>query len=592
MQSSDAETQNENIDQEINAKNNKYEQSDINVIQDAIQDITRNIEKKKISLRILKERLVKKQGEYNALQGKPVTKNREEKSKEMREKREKMKNHKIFDPDYGKKQKNLLPDEETKIIQKNTSLCEIQLENITDNINKQVLYNADLAHQIEEVRKDKTRIKNKIEKIEEDNEEIEEQLKDVQKRNKNSMEKIKYAELEKTKEEGSNLHNKFYIKRDALENKYRKVIETGIKREKERKNDLSKQRLMFAVFADKARNKGANKSMSTNNIKLDDTDELHDRTPILTSLIDKWKYITKYKKHMLDKYIKYADEIKKSFDKLIEYVGVEKYSDLPEIYQKNQQQMSSVDTYLSKISNDVELLNRKKEILKHQIKVLTKNNKIEIEDKINLIEDKKNKIANLKNFNEEIENNINKKKVIFGKLEPKTFQFIKKLQNTYLYDFIVEKNHIDDQSKLNENNVISLLGTVYNYCQLIKDFEISVKQNNKTYNSTIMDNSDFVDKNLYNLKKDIKLKLSKMNYDYCIGDKTFQSIKVDMKKNSEFDKTIRRLANKIVDKINNVNNSCIEHSSMNMSNLNTNNASSNINQNSRIANISKQKSSS
>ena len=47
MQSSDAETQNENIDQEINAKNNKYEQSDINVIQDAIQDITRNIEKKK-----------------------------------------------------------------------------------------------------------------------------------------------------------------------------------------------------------------------------------------------------------------------------------------------------------------------------------------------------------------------------------------------------------------------------------------------------------------------------------------------------------------------------------------------------------------
>ena len=107
-----------------------------------------------------------------------------------------------------------------------------------------------------------------------------------------------------------------------------------------------------------------------------------------------------------------------------------------------------------------------------------------------------------------------------------------------------------------------------------------------------MDNSDFVDKNLYNLKKDIKFKLSKMNYDYCIGDKTFQSIKVDMKKNSEFDKTIRRLANKIVDKINNVNNSCIEHSSMNMSNLNTNNASSNINQNSRIANISKQKSSS
>ena len=67
------------------------------------QSTTKDIEKGKITLRILQERLVKKQGEYNALQGKPVTKNREEKSKEIKEKREKVKNHKIFDPEYGKK---------------------------------------------------------------------------------------------------------------------------------------------------------------------------------------------------------------------------------------------------------------------------------------------------------------------------------------------------------------------------------------------------------------------------------------------------------------------------------------------------------
>ena len=591
MQSSDKnETQNENTNNETKPKK-KSEFYDIEYIQSAIQSTTKDIEKGKITLRILQERLVKKQGEYNALQGKPVTKNREEKSKEIKEKREKVKNHKIFDPEYGKKKKNLKPGEEAKIIQKNTSLSEIQLENITDSVNKQVLYNSDLARQIEEVRKDKTRIKTKLEKIEEDNKELEEDLKEITEKNKNSMEKIKYAELAKTKEEGSDLNNKFYVKRDALENKYRKVIEANIKREKERKNDLSKQRLMFAVFADKARNKSNNnKTATTDMIKIDDSDELHDRTPILITLIDKWKYVIKYKKNMIDKYMKCADEIRVAFDKLLEFTGVDKYSDLPEIYEKNQEQMSSVDEYLSKISNEVELLNEKKKILQNQIDILTNKNKMETEDKIKLIEDKKNKIANLKNLNEEIVNNIKRKKNIFNKLEPRTFEFLKKLQNTYLYDFVIQKNYIDKQSKLTENNCISFLGTVYCYCQLIKDFEISVKQNNKNYNSTTLDNSDFVNKNIDNLKKDIRLKLSKMNYDNCINkERTYESIKNDLKKNTEFDKTIMRLANIIADKVNNMNNGYVDYSSMNMSDLNTNNASSNIFNETRKENISNKK---
>ena len=68
--------------------------------------------------------------------------------------------------------------------------------------------------------------------------------------------------------------------------------------------------------------------MTTNGIKIEDQEELHDRMPILDLLIDKWKYNIKYKRSMLDKYIKYSNEIRISFDKLLEYLGLEKLDKL------------------------------------------------------------------------------------------------------------------------------------------------------------------------------------------------------------------------------------------------------------------------
>ena len=41
-------------------------------------------------------------------------------------------------------------------------------------------------------------------------------------------------------------------------------------------------------------------------IKKEDQEEMHDWVTILDLLIDKWKYMTKYKRNMLEKYIKYA----------------------------------------------------------------------------------------------------------------------------------------------------------------------------------------------------------------------------------------------------------------------------------------------
>ena len=574
----DKEIDNEQIEQEkyqeeedeFHNKNYKEKKdkslSEIETIQKSIQEISKKIEEDKINLRILQERHIKKQSEYNQLAGKPIIKSKEQKMEEMKEKMQKLKNRQIFDPNYGKKNPILQPGEETKMIQKNTDKCKIEYDNLINAINKQVLYNNELQREIEEVRKEKNRIHEKIEKADEQNKSIEEELEIMQNKNNAKYKKIQFKELNKVKEKGKVIESQFLEERDVLENKFHKVIEENIRREKEHKNDLRKIRLKNAIFADRARAKGSSKSMAAiNDMKLEDQDEIHDRMPILDMLIDKWKYITKYKRNMLDKYIKYANEIRISFDKLLEYLGLEKLEKLPEVYTKNEQQMSSIESYLSSLSSEVDNLAEQKSLLEKQIIILSQTKKDDKEEQINLIEERKAKIALLQKYNDDLVENINRKKVIFKDLEEPTFNFLNKMQKTYLTDFVVSKNSVDKNTRLNENNVINYLGTVYCYCQLINDFDENVNYNQSL---KVEENND-VNKTIDLLKKDIKTKLSKFNYKNCVKGDIHNSINNTVKHGDDFDETIRRLANVIVDQVNNNG----DYSLNNISSMNTNNAS-------------------
>ena len=574
----DKEIDNEQIEQEkyqeeedeFHNKNYKEKKdkslSEIETIQKSIQEISKKIEEDKINLRILQERHIKKQSEYNQLAGKPIIKSKEQKMEEMKEKMQKLKNRQIFDPNYGKKNPILQPGEETKMIQKNTDKCKIEYDNLINAINKQVLYNNELQREIEEVRKEKNRIHEKIEKADEQNKSIEEELEIMQNKNNAKYKKIQFKELNKVREKGKVIESQFLEERDILENRFHKVIEANIRREKEHKNDLRKIRLKNAIFADRARAKGSSKSMADiNDLKLEDQDEIHDRMPILDMLIDKWKYITKYKRNMLDKYIKYANEIRISFDKLLEYLGLEKLEKLPEVYTKNEQQMSSIESYLSSLSSEVDNLSEQKSLLEKQIIILSQTKKDDKEEQLNLIEERKEKIALLQKYNDELVENINRKKVIFKDLEEPTFNFLNKMQKTYLTDFVVSKNSVDKNTRLNENNVINYLGTVYCYCQLINDFDENVNYNQSL---KVEENND-VNRTIDLLKKDIKTKLSKFNYKNCVKGDIHNSINNTVKHGDDFDETIRRLANVIVDQVNNNG----DYSLNNISSMNTNNAS-------------------
>ena len=159
------------------------------------------------------------------------------------------------------------------------------------------------------------------------------------------------------------------------------------------------------------------------------------------------------------------------------------------------------------------------------------------------IKEKETNIDNLKKLNEDLLNQINRKKALFNDMQECTFNFLKKMADTYLSDFVIKKINIEESSKMNENNVLDYLGSVYCYVQLINDFNENVLMKKELKQN--MNMSSLVNKSIENLDKEIKFKLLKFNYKNCM-----KKVKKDKKQNSMFDDVIRRLANEIVKDVN------------------------------------------
>ena len=217
------QSQEQNSSQKINENSHQSNQllftDTVDILQNSIHQISIKIEEDKINLRILKERQFKKQSEFNKLAGKPVEKTKEQLLQEVKDKIEKYKNRQIFDPNYGKKEHVILPDEETFLVKKNTNKCKIELDFLRDEINKQILSNLKLSNDIKEVRKDRLRLTEKFARIEEENKEIEKNILIIQARNKKIYNRIHFKDLDTVKEHGKKLENEFLEKRDILEYK-------------------------------------------------------------------------------------------------------------------------------------------------------------------------------------------------------------------------------------------------------------------------------------------------------------------------------------------------------------------------------------
>ena len=508
-------------------------------LQQSIQTIIHSIEREKINIRINQERLTKKLRQYNDLLGKPSSPSKEQRITIRKQKMDQIKNRQIFSPNYGKKIILLNPEDEIKSLKKCVSMNEIKLNTIKNGVNKQALWNNRILNEINQIRKDKLIQKTKIDKIKEENQDIEQQIKTLNKKNKRSISRLNYDDLKKSQDQNKILEEKFKSDREKLEMKYHQVIEENIKRERAKTNELGKKRLANAAIADNAR-KNNTKGMDT--LLSVDKDEIQDRIPILDALLEKWSHSIKYKKQMLNKYKANSIKIKDTLDKLLIVLGLEKYEELPTIYEMEEVQNSKVDEILSQVSNEVDLLKEQKNIMEKKIKKLLENKKETNNQNEMTLKEKEINIEILIKLNEDLINQINRKKMIFNEMEECTLKFLKKMENTYLADFVVKKMNVEDNSKINETNVLDYLSSVYCYIHLINDFHENVIMKKEVKQNANM--SSLVNKSIENLNKEIKFKLSKFNYNNCLS-----KVKKDKQKNM-FDDVIIRLANEIVKDVN------------------------------------------
>ena len=519
---------------------NKYETEEVKFIQGEIQLVTRKIEREKIKLRIADERLEVKKNLYNKLQGKPVQKTDEEKEREHQKRLQQSREHTL---ETTSKPKSVNKTEEFRLTQKmqfiKINKQESELESLTKTINETNLKIEDLKFEIEDLRKRKVAHENQLIKLIKKNEKLNQTTEKLRAINEKGFEGIETNDkkiLSEKKEEGFIQNREFTTERDSLEDQYHKIIEAKIQRERERKKEQAKKRQMLGIMARqvmKKKNRTKDDDSIEEQIKKLRSEEICDRIPILDLIIEKWKNINKNKKNMLIKYNQNSLVLKKSFDIIMKFLGVEDYDELPIIYKKTEEQMASVQMYICELLNEKHEKEETKAMLLEQIEILDKNKIETTTNKSNFSEIKKNNIEKLKAHIERINNEIKEKREFFCKLQPMSHRFLERLNSTYVGDYIPNKIRSLNM-KYNENNIINVFDNISNYFKLITEME----------NSFEIPKSDNTNRLLDSLGSDFRNTLENFKFDGYLNNKlTKQESKTI---GTDYRQTIEKLAENII----------------------------------------------
>ena len=535
------EEEEENSKQSIHKpQKNSFNKSEINDIQYEIQEMTKKIEHEKINLRICQERYEKKFITYSELQGRPVPLTKEEKEKEKAAKKKKKKNHSVTDPIEKKKPKDKEMIENQGRILRESTRNEGELGALTNEINELVLSNQAAKEEIKDLRKQKNIALNQRDKTLEDNQRIQDDIDELREKNKESEGKIKNRELSKSMNQNQFQKKEFAKSRDDLEGEYHKIIEENIKREREQKKEQAKKRQMLSMVSDsKAVFKGANAIELEKQVKALKAEEISDRTPITEELLSKWKYINKVKKYMIEKYEKNSASIRKAFDHLLLFLGIDDYEDLPIVYRKAVDQLSNIEMYLSQLVNECDNLRTQKEILKSKIAFLSDKKKSQGQDKTSFIEDKQNIVDKLTKNIQNVEEDIEKKRNLFKRIQPGTDDYLLKLNETYLSEYVPDKCQIDKQLEYNEKSVTKFISSVEEYYLLIQMFQKSMEEKKKGENNEID-----------RLRNEIRMKLERFKRENLIDNNLCNSMKLESKNGVNFEDIIKRSSDFICTQIN------------------------------------------
>ena len=529
------EEENKNINKEEEEKlYKKMKKSEDKDIQSQIQKETIQIEQKKIDLRIMKERLAQKEKLYNELQGKPVNKTSEEKEKERRDHRKAVKSHKFTDPIVRKKgREKQIADDREKLAKEETRK-KSEFQKLTTDINELIISNRELKAQILDLRKRKVEALKKREEIIKENQERNQVFEDLKKQNEIEKGKIMHKELRKAQTDGVTQQKEYEAERDDLEEEYHRLREEYIKRERENKKENAKKRNMAALALS---NKGMatssrDKDMEAELKKLAD-EEIMDRTPMLDICIEKWRAINNIKKTSIQIFQQNSSKIREAFEKLTSYIGLDSFEELPIVYKKTEQQMSNINIYKEKLELQNDQLEYERDLIIKQIELLSGKKRDINKEKSDF---KKKKLKNIEiiedcHENFEKENEIRMK--FIEKIQPATNEFLAKLGDTFLAEFICRKINIDDTNEYNEKTVDKYLANVQDYFKLVQEWDKSTRGKK--------DSEVEIDK----LREDMKQKLGRFEQKRLLNEDVYNSMQLDYKKGIKLEDIIRKSSQKI-----------------------------------------------
>ena len=545
-ENTEMERQTQNMrNQRIIGEKVKLEKEVIKDIQRNIQEMTKKIEHEKINLRITTERLTQKEKQYNELQGKPVTKTIEEKEKERREHKKAVKSHKLSDPIIRKKGKEKEFYDEQIRIQKIYDKNKVDFEKLTCDINELVINNKNLKQQIIDLRKRKFEAQKQLESIVEENQKKQEELDEIIKGNQNLKNQIKYTEYKKVVELGNIQEKNFVAQRDDYEDQYHEIIKNFVKREKEAKKENAKKRQMALLGSGSPTHfKGMNDKDIEKQLKLLAEEEISDRTPILDLEIDKWTEINKTKKITLQRHYDNCIKIEEAFKKLTNILGLDDFCQLPEIFRKAEQQSSNINFYIEKLDLQLDDLEQEKQSIIEQIELLSGKQTENCNNKSKFKEQKEQSIKVMDNLIKNFETDIDHKREVFKRIQPSTDKYLQELGDSYISDFIPNKETVDSNTDYNEQTVNKFLANVQDYYKIIQTWDEASR-------SVKQDENKEIDK----LREEMKLKLGGFEKNRIINKKLITSMKTELKSGVNIEDIIKKASLEIAQQTNSYNNS-------------------------------------
>ena len=527
----------ERLEKELLNEKKKFSKASVEDIQREIGEMTKKIEHEKINLRICTERYNKKYRQYCELQGKPVAQSEEEKEKEKKEKALEKKNHKVSDPIKRKQGKDKILAEEQeksrKALAKNTTAC----QDLSSEINDLVLANESLKKDIENLRKQKGEFIKQRENLKASNKRKEKEIINQNKKNEVNKSKIKTKELQTSVDTGAKNVKRFEKSRDELEKEYHRIIEEFIKRQREEKKEAAKKRQMAVMTSSGSKGgfKGKNDQELEKQIKALKDEEISDRTPIIEEVVEKWKYINKFKKHMIEKYAQNSNIIHEAFERMMKFLGLENMEELPIVFKKNEDQMSNIKIYISQLENENNELKDNKKIIEEKIVFLKNKYAENSDDKEKFIKEQIEKIDSLKEKIAELEEDLEHKREIFKKIQPVTDEYLTKLNQSILAEYIINKNQIDPNLQYNEQSVNKFMSNVEDYYKLIQMFDESV-------NNPVKEDNKEIDK----LRDEIRNKLENFEKTKVLNKNLYKSMRTDANSGIDYDEIIKRSTDMIM----------------------------------------------